>query len=63
MKGVIIHTGKIDPDYKEELKLMVSISNPWSFSQDQMPTHTGKVPLLALTGAYHEVIKFKRNKP
>jgi hypothetical protein len=35
MKGVTIHTGVIDSDYKEELKLMVSVSTPWSFKKGE----------------------------
>jgi hypothetical protein len=35
MKGVTIHTGVIGSDYKEEYKLMVSVSTPWSFKKGE----------------------------
>jgi hypothetical protein len=35
MKVVTIHTGVLDSDYKKELKLMVSVSTPWSFKKGE----------------------------
>jgi dUTPase len=47
MKGVTVHTGVIDSDYKEELKLMVSFSTPWSFNKGE---HIAQLLLLPYIG-------------
>jgi dUTPase len=43
MAGVGIHTRVIDSDYKEELKLMVSVSTAWSFKVGE---HSAQLLLL-----------------
>jgi deoxycytidine triphosphate deaminase len=47
MNAVTIHTGVNDSDYKEELKLMVSVSTPWSFKKGE---HIAQLLLLPYIG-------------
>jgi deoxycytidine triphosphate deaminase len=47
-KGVTLHTGIIDSDYKEELNLMVSVSSPWSLKKGQHIAHLLLLPYIGI---------------